>query len=42
MNDLKILREYFRGHKVGVAFIVLAALGGAILGAVAYYQGWLG
>ncbi len=42
MKDLKILREYFRGHRVGVAILGLAALAGAILGVMAYYNGWLG
>ena len=46
MKDFLILVDYFREHKVTATITALTtivgALGGALLGALAYYGGWLG
>ncbi len=46
MNDLKVLWNYFKGHKLAAVAVMLAtfsgAVAGGILGVMAYYNGWLG
>lgn len=46
MNDIKLLWRWFREHKmsclVAAASAILGAVIGAFLGAMAYYNGWLG
>ncbi len=42
MNDLKELGKLMKEHSV-ISAVTLAAMAvGAFLGAVAFYQGWLG
>lgn len=42
MNDLKELGKLLKEHPVMIIVILAAMAVGAILGAVAFYQGWLG
>ena len=42
MNDLKELGKLMKEHSVMIVITLAAMAVGAILGAVAFYQGWLG
>lgn len=42
MNDLKELGKMMKEHPVMIIVTVAAMAAGAILGAEAFYQGWLG
>ncbi len=42
MSDLKILFEYFKENKTGAVVVIIATIMGAILGVIAFYNGWLG
>ena len=42
MNDLKELGKLMKEHPVMILVILAAMVVGAIFGAVAFYQGWLG
>jgi len=42
MNDLKELGKMMKEHSVIIVVTLTAMAVGSILGAVAFYQGWLG
>ena len=42
MNDLKELGKLMKEHPVMIVVTLAAMVVGAILGATAFYQGWLG
>ncbi len=42
MNDLKELGKLLKEHPVIIVVTLAAMVVGAIFGAVAFYQGWLG
>ncbi len=42
MNDLKELGKLMKGHPVIIVVTLAAMVVGAIFGAAAFYQGWLG
>ena len=42
MNDLKELGKLMSEHPVIMIATVTAAAAGAVLGVLAFYQGWLG
>ena len=42
MNDLKELGKLMKEHPVMIVVTLAAMVVGAIFGAVAFYQGWLG
>ena len=42
MNDLKELGKLMKEHPVIIVVTLEAMVVGAIFGAVAFYQGWLG
>ncbi len=42
MDDLKELGELMKEHPIIIVVTLAAMAVGAILGAVAFYQGWLG
>ncbi len=42
MNDLKELGKMMKEHPVMIVVTLAAMMAGAALGAIAYYQGWLG
>ncbi|MEY8433181.1 MULTISPECIES: hypothetical protein [Lachnospiraceae] len=42
MNDLKELGKLMKEHPVIIVVTLAAMVVGAIFGAVAFYQGWLG
>lgn len=42
MNDLKELGKLMKEHTVIIVVTLAAMVVGAIFGAVAFYQGWLG
>lgn len=42
MNDLKILLAYFKEDKLAAVVTGVSAVIGAILGVIAFYNGWLG
>lgn len=42
MNDLKELEKLMKEHPVIIVVTLAAMVVGAIFGAVAFYQGWLG
>ena len=46
MKDFKILFDYFKEHKIAALAVIIAtsmsAGVGAIFGAMAFYNGWLG
>ena len=42
MNDLKELGKLMKEHPVIIVVTLAAIVVGAIFGAVAFYQGWLG
>lgn len=42
MNDLKELGKLMKEHPVMIVVTLVAMVVGAIFGAVAFYQGWLG
>ncbi len=42
MNDLKELGKLMKEHPVILVVTLAAMAAGAILGAAAFYQGWLG
>jgi hypothetical protein len=42
MNDLKELGKLMKEHPVMIVVTLAAMVVGATLGAVAFYQGWLG
>ena len=42
MNDLKALGQRMKEHPVIIVVTLAAMVVGAIFGAVAFYQGWLG
>ena len=42
MNDLKELGKLMKEHSVMIVVTLAAMVVGAIFGAAAFYQGWLG
>ena len=42
MKDLKELGKLMKGHPAMIIVTLAAMVVGAIFGAVAFYQGWLG
>jgi len=42
MNDLKELGKLLKEHPVIIVATLVAMMVGAVLGATAFYQGWLG
>lgn len=42
MNDLRELGKLMKEHPVIIVVTLVAMAAGAILGAVAFYRGWLG
>lgn len=42
MNDLKEFGKLMKEHPVIIVVILAAMAVGAVFGAVAFYQGWLG
>ena len=42
MNDLKEFGKLMKEHPVMIVVTLAAMAAGAIFGAVAFYQGWLG
>lgn len=42
MNDLKELGRLMKEHSIIIVVTLVAMAVGAIFGAVAFYQGWLG
>jgi len=42
MNDLKELEKLMKEHPIIIVVTLTAMTAGAMLGAVAFYQGWLG
>ncbi len=42
MNDLKEFVKLMKEHPVFIVSTLAAMAAGAILGAIAFYQGWLG
>ena len=42
MNDLKELVKLYKEHQMLIVITLVSMVIGAILGAVAFYNGWLG
>jgi len=42
MNDLKELGKLLKEHPVIIVATLVGMAAGAVLGAIAFYQGWLG
>ncbi len=42
MGNLEVLFDCLKKYKMAIAITIIAAFIGAVLGATAYYNGWLG
>lgn len=42
MNDIRELGKLMKAHPVMIVVTLAAMVVGAVFGAIAYYQGWLG
>lgn len=42
MQEMKELVTYMKEHRIAIVTTALGAVVGAVLGAIAFYRGWLG
>ena len=42
MQEMKELATYMKEHRIAIVTTALGAVFGAVLGAIAFYRGWLG
>lgn len=42
MGNLEVLFDCLKKYKMAIAITIITAFIGAVLGATAYYNGWLG